>query len=104
MVNNIFVPSKELRDAVAVAAQENASLDVLDAAGTDPNDRRQGTIHSLKEGFGFIAPASGGQNIFFHYSAVVNVDFSELKVGEQVGYEHGQNEKGVCAIKIQVVR
>jgi cold shock CspA family protein len=104
-VNNIFMPPKELRDAVAVAARASASLAV---PGSESNvgssdDRHKGLIHSLKEGFGFITPDLGGQNIFFHYSAVMNADFSELKPGDQVLYEHGQNEKGVCTIKIQVI-
>jgi cold shock CspA family protein len=104
VVNNIFVPPKELKDAVAVAARESASLAVTGSASTaaGADDERKGTIYSLKEGFGFISPANGGPNIFFHYSAVLNADFSELKAGDQVRYEHGQNEKGVCAIKIQV--
>ncbi len=104
-VNNIFMPPKELRDAVAVAARATASLAVPGStdSGGESEDRRKGLIHSLKEGFGFITPDLGGQNIFFHYSAVMNADFSELKPGDPVLYEHGQNEKGVCAIKIQVV-
>jgi cold shock CspA family protein len=105
VVNTIFMPPKELRDAVAAAARASASLEVPDAAASEgePEDQRRGTIYSLKEGFGFITPAAGGPNIFFHYSAVMNKDFSELKAGDKVRYEHGQNEKGVCAIRIHVV-
>jgi cold shock CspA family protein len=105
VVNNIFMPPKELRDAVAVAARESASLAAPGSANTavGEDDRHKGAIYSLKEGFGFITPANGGQNIFFHHSAVMNADFSELEAGDQVRYEYGQNEKGVCAIKIQIV-
>ena len=104
VVNKIFMPSKELRDAVA-AARASASLEVPDQSGAadGAEDQHRGTIFSLKEGFGFITPASGGPNVFFHYSAVMNADFSELKAGDRVRYEHGENEKGVCAIRIQVL-
>ena len=101
-INNIFMPSKELRDAVAAA---RANEPPAPPASTNPgaDERHRGIIFSVKEGFGFITPALGGPNIFFHYSAVINADFSELKAGDQVRYEHGQNEKGVCAIRIEVV-
>ena len=104
VLNGIFMPSKELRDAVAVAARASGSLAVpaSDNNAVGSEQQHKGTIFSLKEGFGFITPANGSANIFFHYSAVMNADFSELKTGEPVRYEHGQNEKGVCAIKIQV--
>jgi cold shock CspA family protein/uncharacterized LabA/DUF88 family protein len=103
VVNRIFMPSKELRDAVA-AARASASLEVQDQSGAPAgmDGQHHGTIFSLKEGFGFIVPASGGPNVFFHYSAVLNADFSELKAGDKVRYEHGQNEKGVCAVRIHV--
>jgi len=104
VVNSIFMPSKELRDAVA-AARASATLEVPDPSGNaaDGEDQHRGIIFSLKEGFGFITPSNGGPNIFFHYSAVMNADFSELKAGDKVRYAHGQNEKGVCAIRIHVV-
>jgi len=102
-INGIFMPSKELRDAVAARASASLAVPASASTALGAEEEHTGTIFSLKEGFGFISPASGSPNIFFHYSAVMNADFSELKTGDRVRYEHGQNEKGVCAIKIQVV-
>jgi cold shock CspA family protein len=101
-INGIFMPSKELREAVAARASASLAVPAPASTAAGAEEQHQGTIFSLKEGFGFITPANGGQNIFFHYSALMNADFSDLKTGDQVRYEHGQNEKGVCAIKIQV--
>jgi cold shock CspA family protein len=105
LVNNIFMPHKELKAAVAVATQAIASVAVPGSAGAaaDTADLHEGTIQSLKAGFGFIAPVGGGQNMFFFHAEVTNADFSELHVGDKVRYEHGQNAKGVCAVKIHVV-
>ena len=106
LVNNIFMPHKELKAAVAVAAQENSLVAVPASVGetTSAANLHEGTIQSLKAGFGFIAPVGGGQNVFFFHAEVTNIDFSELHVGDKVRYEHGQNEKGVCAVKIHVFR
>ena len=57
----------------------------------------------LKEGFGFIQPNGGGSNVFFFHSAVTNADFNDLRVGGKVRYALGQNAKGVCAVRIEVV-
>ncbi|MFH1047501.1 MAG: cold shock domain-containing protein [Patescibacteria group bacterium] len=46
-----------------------------------------GTIKTLTDrGFGFIA-IEGGDDIFFHSSALVGVDFDQLAVGDNVTFE-----------------
>jgi cold shock CspA family protein len=69
-----------------------------------PSERMgcRGTIHSLKEGYGFILPSSGGSTLFFFHGAVLNADFNELRVGEEIEYELGRNSKGECAINVRV--
>ena len=56
-----------------------------------------GRIQNLKEGYGFIAPDDGGDNLFFHYSDVENCDFNELLIGDEVVYKTGHSQKGACA-------
>ncbi len=39
------------------------------------------------KGYGFIAPDSGGKDIFVHISAVERAGLSELKDNQKVSYE-----------------
>ena len=62
----------------------------------------QGTIKKLTDkGFGFIA--CGDDDIFFHNSALVGVDYDSLQEGVQVEYEEGQGPKGPRAENVRVV-
>ena len=47
------------------------------------------------KGFGFIAPADGGPDVFVHISAVEKAGFSSLAEGAKVSYElvTGRNGK-----------
>ena len=65
--------------------------------------RRQATgkVHNLKLGFGFIAPDDGSENIFFHATEVIGCTIFDLRPGDPVGYEAGENEQGPCAWKIR---
>ncbi|WP_353662949.1 NYN domain-containing protein [Hydrogenimonas sp. SS33] len=60
----------------------------------------KGTVLSVKEGYGFIRPENGGENLFFHYSDLEDIDWNELREGERVCYEAGRNEKGPCAHRV----
>lgn len=49
-----------------------------------------GKIATIRDdkGFGFIAPDNGdGNDLFFHRSAVLDVDFEELRDGQQVSFD-----------------
>jgi CspA family cold shock protein len=48
-----------------------------------------GVIRSLRDrGFGFIAPDSGGgEELFFHHSAVANGGFEMLQIGQRVSFD-----------------
>ncbi|MFA6429169.1 MAG: cold shock domain-containing protein [Patescibacteria group bacterium] len=64
----------------------------------------QGTIKNLTEkGFGFIAPEGQDKDVFFHSSALVDVTFNELQVGDVVSFEVEQSEKGPRAVNVQRV-
>jgi cold shock CspA family protein len=107
LVNGLFVPQKELRAVVAAAAVAPTSAPVSAAAsatGPAPADVFIGTVQSIKAGYGFIRPSTGGANIFFYYTEVTNLDFSELRDGDKVRYKHGRNERGTVAVDIEVLR
>ena len=49
-----------------------------------------GTIATIRDdkGFGFIAPEDNrGNDLFFHRSAVVGVEFEDLRNGQQVTFD-----------------
>lgn len=64
---------------------------------------KTGAILTLKEGFGFIQCPEYPDNVFFHYSSLINRDFSELKVGDKVSFYVEQGEKGHVAQDVDIV-
>jgi cold shock CspA family protein/uncharacterized LabA/DUF88 family protein len=87
-INNLFI-----------ASPEPPPVERLPEVVPDLNTYT-GKVQAVKEGFGFITPDLGGENLFFHYRSVVNTDFNALKIGDPVQYLIGQNDRGPCAIEI----
>ena len=69
---------------------------------SDPADRKISTIRSLKSGYGFINYPPN--NLFFHYSTLLDVDFNELQIDDQVEFLVGQNAEGKdIALEVRLV-
>ncbi len=63
----------------------------------------EGTIKRLTDrGFGFI-DTGGGKDLFFHMSALVDVQFEELQEGQRVSFDEGQGPKGPNAENVKLV-
>ncbi|HVJ84910.1 MAG TPA: cold shock domain-containing protein [Caulifigura sp.] len=60
---------------------------------------QQGTIKKLvsDKGFGFIAGADRGKDLFFHLSAIKEATFESLYEGQTVEYEAEMGPKGMRA-------
>jgi cold shock CspA family protein len=89
IINNLFVPSEPRRittkQANAVAEKSSLKSEVL----------------TLKNGFGFIKYPPN--NLYFHYSNVMETDFNDLQVGDKVEFYLDKNEKGEdIAIKVKL--
>ena len=100
LVSNLFVPHKELKATLPVAAMSPPPMPAATAAEAGA---KEGSIKLLKDGYGFINPADGGPNMFFFHSEVQNADFNELTPGQKVRYRLGTNTKGPCAVQVEVV-
>jgi cold shock CspA family protein len=102
LITGLFVPHKEIKAAVAAASPANVGA-TAPASAPLPAGMHEGKIHNLKSGFGFIAPKGGAANLFFFHAELVNADFNEVAIGNPVRYKLGENDKGVCAVEVEVV-
>lgn len=70
----------------------------------------EGTIKSIamdretgrRKGFGFIQPAGGGPQVFFHHSAVKNCRWDDVHEGLAVTYDPEDGTKGPRAENVNV--
>lgn len=69
--------------------------------GGDP-DLKISTIRSLKNGYGFINYPPN--NLFFHYTSLIDVDFNELQIDDEVSFHIGKNAEGKdIAVDVRLV-
>ena len=60
-----------------------------------------GVVCSLKDGFGFINCVEDPDNIFFHYSALVDGKFNDLVEGDTVSFTVENGERGELATNVK---
>ncbi|MDZ4839567.1 MAG: NYN domain-containing protein [Bacteroidota bacterium] len=90
LIQNLFVAEKAQKD------KQEAPLVRKPATGF-VNDSLEGDdfvsiISNLKSGFGFIE--WNPKNLFFHYSSLVDMDFNDLREGDQIEFNLGKNDRG----------
>lgn len=79
LINNLFVPADGKRPTVTFS-------------NNDKSDIKTSEILNVKNGFGFIKYPPN--NLFFHFTSVIENDFTDLKAGDKVQFIIGQNEAG----------
>ena len=63
----------------------------------------QGTVKwfNAEKGYGFIAQADGGPDVFVHYSAIQSDGYRSLEENQRVEFEIAQGPKGLQAENIR---
>jgi cold shock CspA family protein len=61
-----------------------------------------GTVTAVRTDrfFGFISPDGGSKAVFFHGTAVVDLDFDETLIERRVRFESIETERGPKAIRV----
>ncbi len=80
LINGLFVP--QAKQQVFETPKEKA---------TATSSLHTSTIFSLKSGYGWIKYPPN--NLYFHFSNLVDVDFNDLKLEDKVQFTIGKNEK-----------
>lgn len=90
MINNLFVQyeSKRQPPTITPATPDETEVPEYEFDG----EARTSEILSIKNGYGFIKYPPN--NLFFHYSTVVNTDFNELREGDLVRFNITKGDKG----------
>lgn len=96
LINSLFVVHKDLKLGPA-------DLRNMDSSTAIGEGWREGTIKNMKEGWGFIKPPDGSADMFYYYTSLLNRDFNDLQVGQRVRYRIGSNDKGPCAVDVEVL-
>ena len=62
---------------------------------------QEGTVKFFNEtkGFGFIAPANGGPDIFVHVTGLIH----EIRENDKVSYDVQNGKKGLNAVNVSVI-
>lgn len=107
LINGMFLPHREPRYSGHEGESRLESSPAEALSGNEGVQRegevQEGTIQTIKQGYGFIQTASGS-TVFFHYTGVIDPDFNELKPGDRVLYEMGRNDRGPCAVRVRLDR
>ncbi|MFC1721238.1 cold-shock protein [Patescibacteria group bacterium] len=62
---------------------------------------QKGTIARLTDrGFGFIAQEGVEKDLFFHANELKDVEYNDLKEGDEVTFETAEGQKGLNAVNI----
>ncbi len=58
---------------------------------------------NAEKGYGFIAPDSGGEDVFVHFSAIQSSGYKSLDEGQKVEFEVTQGQKGDAAADVKAI-
>lgn len=86
-VSRLFVERKRNIAPLTVGDQEEQMEPI------EEGEVKRSTIFSLKDGYGFINYPQTN-NLFFHFSFLVDTDFNDLREGDPVEFTLSKNDRG----------
>lgn len=89
------------KTAPAAVTERAAPVALSREVATDGGEKKGTVINLTDKGFGFIKPAGGGDNFFFHIRDLVNIDQEELSTGLKVVFTPGRNDRGPAAHNVK---
>ena len=82
--------------------EQEPNYNTTEETDPDSDERKLSTIRSLKTGYGFINYPPN--NLFFHYTSLLDVDFNELQLDDEVEFKVGKNAEGKdIAVDVRLV-
>ena len=85
-VNRLFVERKRNLPNAPAEGEEPEPV-------VEDGESKRSTIFSLKDGYGFVNfPQTN--NLFFHFSFLVDTDFNDLREGDMVEFTLSKNDRG----------
>jgi cold shock CspA family protein/uncharacterized LabA/DUF88 family protein len=92
-INRLFVERKR----VPVIEPESVEIE-------EDGEVKSSTVFSLKDGYGFISYPQTN-NLFFHFSFLLDTDFNDLREGDSVEFTLSRNDRGEpIARNVKLVR
>ncbi|MBI1266685.1 MAG: NYN domain-containing protein [Cryomorphaceae bacterium] len=103
LIDALFVPTIEPTTRVSLEQESEIEDKTAEIIGDQtPGESFESRIFSIKAGYGFIEARPN--NIFFHYTDLMDVDFNDLSENDAVTYEVALNDRGEPkAIKVRPI-
>lgn len=96
IINNRVRKSDPLIDGLFVVKKGGDAPQVLQKQGSLTSK-----VQNIKEGYVFIEHTPS--NLFFHYSSLIDIDFNDLNVGDEVSFTIEKGEKGDVAKNVELL-
>lgn len=91
IIQNLFVQPPAPPQPLAATSRPERVVGEGAQVGT-PGEAMTSTIYSLKSGYGFIKYPPN--NLFFHYTSLIDTEFTELQEGDEVEFTLALNDRG----------